>query len=113
MKVSEIVEQLNLKVLGGADGLSKVIEGAYTSDLLSDVMGNVEDGCVWITLQTHKNVMAVASLRDLAAIILVREYQPEDDMLEKANEEGVPVLSTTLGAFEISGKLYQLLNTAN
>lgn len=110
MTVKEIVEKLNLKVLGGSEGLSNNVEGAYTSDLLSDVMGNIEDGSVWITLQTHKNVMAVASLRDTSAVILVRSYEPDIDMLEKANEEGIPVLSSTLGAFEISGKLYKLLN---
>lgn len=110
MTVKDIVEKLNLKVLGGESGLNNEITGAYTSDLLSDVMGNIEDGNVWITLQTHKNVMAVASLRDTSAIILVRNYPPEPDMLEKANEEDLPVLQTDLGAFEISGKLYQLIN---
>ena len=110
MKVKDIVDKLELSVLGGSAGLQNEITGAYTCDLLSDVMGNIEDGNVWITLQTHKNVMAVASLRDSSAIILVRGYQPEADMLEKANEEGLPVLSTKMGAFEVSGKLYQLLN---
>lgn len=111
MNVKEIVAKLNLKVLGGEEGLNKNVLGAYTSDLLSDVMGNIEDESIWITLQTHKNVMAVASLRDTSAIILVRGYEPEPDMLAKANEEDVPVLSTSLGAYEISGKLYQLLNS--
>lgn len=109
MKVKDIIEALDLKVLGGEEGVINEITGAYTSDLLSDVMGNIEDGHVWITLQTHKNVMAVASLRDTSAIILVRDFQPEPDMLAKANEEGLPVLSTNMGAFETSGKLYEIL----
>lgn len=110
MKVKDIAEKLDLEVLGGVKGLDNEITGAYTSDLLSDVMGNILDGNVWITLQTHKNVMAVASLREASAVILVRKYQPEPDMLEKANEEDIPILATDMGAFEISGKLYQLLN---
>ncbi len=110
MKVKDIVDKLNLEVLGGETGLDNEITGAYTSDLLSDVMGNIQDGNLWITLQTHKNVMAVASLREASAVILVRKYQPEPDMLEKANEENIPILATEMGAFEISGKLYQLLN---
>lgn len=111
MQVKDLIGQLNLKVLGGEQGLSKKISGAYTSDLLSDVMGNIMDGQVWITLQTHLNVMAIASLRDASAVILVNNHQPAPDMLEKANEEGIPVLSTSEATFEISGKLYQILNS--
>ncbi|MGE4288033.1 MAG: DRTGG domain-containing protein [Salinivirgaceae bacterium] len=110
MTVNDILSKLNLSVLGGEQGLTKEITGAYTCDLLSDVMGNVDDGNIWITLQTHKNVMAIASLRDLSAVILVKGLQPDADMLEKANEEGIPVLSTKEQAFEISGKLFQLFH---
>lgn len=110
MNVKDIVAALKLKVLGGIAGLENKITGAYTSDLLSDVMGNVNDGNVWITLQTHKNVVAIASLREVSAIILVKNLQPDADMLEKANQEGIPVLGTPQETFEISGKLYQLLN---
>jgi predicted transcriptional regulator len=110
MKVSEIVEKLDLTVVGGVEGLENEITGGYSSDLLSDVMGNIKDANVWITLQTHKNVMAIASLRDTSAVILVKGLQPDVDMLEKANEEGIPVLVTDMETFEVTGKLYQLLN---
>jgi predicted transcriptional regulator len=110
MTVNDILSKLNLSVLGGEQGLNKEVSGAYTCDLLSDVMGNVDDGNIWITLQTHKNVMAIASLRDLSAVILVKGLQPDADMLEKANEESIPVLSTHEQAFEISGKLFQLIH---
>ena len=65
MKVQELVDKLGLKVLAGAQGLDREIDGCYISDLLSDVMGNAMEGNIWITLQTHKNVMAVASLKEL------------------------------------------------
>lgn len=110
MKVKEIIEKLNLTILGGNEGLQNEITGGYTSDLLSDVMGNVGDGNVWITLQTHKNVMAIASLRDISAVVLVKGLKPDDDMLEKANEEGIPVLGTEMETFEVTGKLFNLLN---
>jgi len=110
MKVNDLITQLNLKVLGGNNGLQKEVTGAYSSDLLSDVMGNIQDGQVWITLQTHLNVMAIASLRDASAIILVNNHQPAPDMLEKANEEAIPVLSTCEPTFEVAGKLYQILH---
>lgn len=110
MIVKELVEKLNLTVFAGAEGLSRQITGGYTSDLLSDVMGNADAGRVWITLQSHKNVMAIASLKDLAAVIIVNNGKPEPDMAVQANVEGIAVLGTSLGAFEISGVVYSLLN---
>jgi len=109
MKVSDLVEKFGLKVFSGGAGLNNEITGGYVSDLLSDVMGNAEEGKVWITLQTHQNVMAIASLKDLAAVILVKGFEPEEDTIEHSNEEGVPVLGTDLGTFEISGELFNAL----
>jgi len=109
MNISEIIKQLNLTVIAGKEGIENEITGGYTSDLLSDVMGNIKDGNIWVTLQTHKNVMAIASLRDVSAVVLVKGLKPDADMLEKANEEGIPVLGTDEETFEITGKIYNLL----
>ena len=110
MKVQELVEKLNLKVLSGANGLDREIDGCYISDLLSDVMGNAMEGNIWITLQTHKNVMAVASLKEMSCIILVKNLDASDDTKEQSNEEGIPFLSTDMQTYETVGKIYQLLN---
>ncbi len=110
MKVSDLVEKLELEVYSGDKGLSNLVVGGYTSDMLSDVMGCANEDHVWITLQTHKNVMAVASLKDLAGIILVKGYKPDSDMEAESNVLGIPVLGTNLESFEISGLLYRLLN---
>ena len=110
MTVQELVNALNLKVFCGQDNLDREIKSGYTSDLLSDVMGFAKEGQVWITLQTHKNVLAIASLKELAAILLVKGNQPEEDMLEQAIEEGIPVLGTDEQTFETTGKVYQLIN---
>jgi len=110
MNVKDIIERLELKVYSGKDGLNNEVVEGYTSDLLSDVIGNAQAGAVWITLQTHKNVMAIASLKDLAAVILVKDLQPDEDMAEQSNSEGIPVLGTSKSAFDISGALYNLLN---
>jgi len=110
MKVRELVEKLNLKVLSGENGLDNEIDGCYVSDLLSDVMGNAEMGNVWVTLQTHKNVMAIASLKELACVILVKGLTASDDTMEQSNEEGIPFLSTEMQTYETVGKIYQLLN---
>ncbi len=110
MKVSDIIEKLDLKVIGGAEGLQNEITGGYTSDLLSDVMGNVDEGDVWITLQTHRNVMAVASLKEVAAVIIVKGLEADENTISQSNDEGIPLLSSEMETFELSGKLYQMLN---
>jgi serine kinase of HPr protein (carbohydrate metabolism regulator) len=109
MKVSDIVKKLGLKVHSGGMGLDREIKGGYVSDLLSDVMGNADAGMVWITLQTHKNVMAIASLKDLAAIILVKGLIPDADMAAQSETENIPVLGTGEQSFEIGGRLYDLI----
>jgi predicted transcriptional regulator len=109
MKITDIIQVLDLKVISGHNGLSNEISGGYVSDLLSDVMGNAKEGQVWITLQTHQNVVAIASLKDISAIILVKGSFPEEDTIEKSNTENVPVLCTDLDTFSIAGRLYELL----
>jgi len=109
MKISDLVRILNLKVISGQNGLSNEITGGYVSDLLSDVIGNATEGQVWITLQTHQNVVAVASLKDLAAVIIVKGSLPETDTIEKSNVENIPVLSTGMDTFNISGRLFEIL----
>lgn len=113
MTVKELVNELNLRVFCGKAGMEQEINGGYTSDLLSDVMGHAEAGNVWITLQTHKNVAAIASLKDLAAIILVKDFTPDDDMLAKAIEDEIPVLGTGEQTFDVSAKVFNCLNAVN
>ncbi len=110
MKVKELVEKLDLQIFCGEENLDNEIKGGYASDLLSDVMGFAKEGHVWVTLQTHKNVIAIASLKELAAIVLVKGNKPEPDMLEQAKEEGIPVLGTAEQTFETVGRIYSLLN---
>lgn len=109
MKVSEIVETLGLVVYSGKEGLDNEITNGYTSDLLSDVMGSADSGMIWVTIQTHKNVMAIASLKELAAVVLVKGEQPEADTAQQSNLEGIPILGTDLDTFEITGMIYTLL----
>jgi predicted transcriptional regulator len=110
MKVKELVDKLGLKVFSGAKGMENAVTGGYACDLLSDVMGHSNQGDIWVTLQTHKNIMAIASLKDLAAIVLVKGLTPDDDALQKSNEENIPILGTELQAFEITGKIYSLIS---
>jgi len=109
MKITDIITGLNLKVISGHNGLANEITGGYVSDLLSDVMGNASEGQVWITLQTHQNIIAVGSLKEIAAIIIVKGYMPDTETIDKSNIENIPVLSTELDTFTIAGRLYDLL----
>ena len=108
MTVKEIIEKLDLQCLNEAN-LEAEVTGAYSSDLLSDVMGNARSGQVWITMQTHKNVSAIAALKDIPAVIIVRGGVPDDDMLEHAKEEDICILVSQDATFQVCGKLYQLL----
>jgi predicted transcriptional regulator len=109
MKIADLVAELKLTVYSGGKGLVREIKGGYVSDLLSDVMGNAKEGQVWVTLQTHKNVLAVASLKDLAGIILVKGAKPDQDTIIKSDEEDIPVMGTDDDTFIIAGKLYEFL----
>ncbi len=109
MKVKEIIEKLQLNALTGQKNLDVEVTGGYTSDLLSDVIANSKEGNLWITLQIHQNTIAVAKLKDLAGIIIVNNREPDEDTLKKAEEENVPILCSTDRAFEVSGKLYELI----
>ncbi len=111
MKVKDIIEKLHLEVLAGQDKLDVEVTGGYTSDLLSDVIANSKEGNLWITLQTHQNIIAVAKLRDLVGIIIVNNREPDEASLQKAKEENVPLLVSKEMAFEVSGKLYELIGS--
>ena len=111
MTVADLIRELGLEVFCAGGGLDAVVEGGYTSDLLSDVMGHADSGRVWITLQAHKNVVAIASLKDLAAVIIVKGFKPDPETLELASREGVVLLGSAEQEFELSGKIYALLNS--
>ena len=106
MKLRELVKKFNLEVKCAADRLDRKIEGGYVSDLLSDVIANGKAGDLWVTLQIHQNIVGVASLKNLAAIIIINGRQPEEDTIEKAENEGIPIMVSKISAFELVGRLY-------
>ncbi len=110
MKVKELVKELNLEVINPGENMERTISGGYASDLLSDVMGHSKPDMVWITLQAHVNVIAVASLKDLAAIILVHGQLPDVEVIEKAREEGISLLGTVSDTFLTAAKVYESLH---
>ena len=108
MKLTELIQKLNLSVRSAKGNLEHEITGGYASDLLSDVLANSEEGNIWITLQIHQNIVGVASIKDLAGIILVNGREPEPQTIEKAEAENMPVMVSELPTFELVGRLYNL-----
>ena len=106
ISLKDIVQQLDLKIVTG--DIDRQVSAGYSSDLLSDVIANAQKDNIWITLQTHINIVAVANLQELAGIILVNGRQPEEATLKKAEQENIPIMLTELSTFEIVGKLYEL-----
>jgi predicted transcriptional regulator len=106
MTVRDVAQELGLTICCGEEGLNRQVTGAYAGDLLSDVIANSMAGNVWITMQVHVNIVAVAALKELSAIILVNGRRPSEDTLQRAHEEKVAILSAADQAFKVAGRLY-------
>ncbi len=109
MNIREVMDLLASDVKTTKGDLGRAVTGCYISDLLSDVIANAKDGEVWITLQTHPNIVAVASLKNLAGIIITNKRTPEEETLKKAEDEHITVAVSPLTTFEAGGLLYKLL----
>jgi hypothetical protein len=106
MTVREAAAALGGQIAVGDADASREVQGGYVSDLLSDVMANAQEGALWVTLQRHSNVVAVAVLKGLAGIVLVNGRAPEPDTITRATEEHVVIITTPLDAFDAVGMLY-------
>lgn len=108
MRVRELIERLGLTLVAGASGLERPVNGGHCGDLLSDVMANAPHGCVWLTVQGHQNIVAVALLREMAAVVLVGGRQPEEETRRKADREGIPLATTADSAYALAGRMHAL-----
>ena len=111
---------MKLKEVRGILGAELTCRGSYpdcgerdvrfcrASDLMSDVIANAKQGDLWITLQIHQNIVAVAVMKSISAIILVNSREPEAETVQKAEAEKVPIMISSLPAFELAGRLFEL-----
>ncbi len=111
MVISEITSRLGFSVL--AEGKDCDVTNGYVADLLSDVIANAKEGCIWITVQRHLNIIAVAQLKKVAAVLVPEGCILEANVLERATKEGIYILQGMGDAFEICGRLYGLLQQSN
>ena len=83
------------------------LTGCYISDLLSDVLANARPGVLWVTIQTHRNVVSVASMKDIAAVLFTCGRKPGAAVIAEAAGENIWLLNTTLTTYEAAGKLWE------
>lgn len=100
MKISTLINNFDMKPL--TDIKDRDITGCYIGDLLSWVMGRATMGDAWITIMNNINVVAVASLTDAACVILCEGVTLDDNVTEKANSEGISILSTEKTAYQVA-----------
>lgn len=110
MKLNEIEGALNLKLVTKTTNIDREIRGGYASDLLSWVMAHAKENYVWITIQSHQNIVAVASLLNLTAIIIAEDASIDDNTIKKAEQENIPIYSCDKSIYEICGILYNLFS---
>ena len=106
MKLREVMDKLRLEHVCGE--LDKEVVHGYTCDLLSEVMGNAKPGTLWVTVHSHMNIIAVATITGIRGIILCNGHDYGDQTIEKAKEEGITLFKTQENSFVVSGKLYAL-----
>jgi hypothetical protein len=109
MELKKIVEKTGLQLLNGTElDLAKGIAGCYIGDLLSNVMAHAEEADLWLTVQTHQNVIAVAQLLNLGGVVFVEGHLPQEETIAKAQKEKIPLFSTKVSAYELAGCLSKM-----
>lgn len=108
MKVSELIEKTGWKNSSTEASNDSEITGVYVGDLLSWVMGKGEHGQAWITVQSHINVIAVAVLLEFSCVIISDGVAIPDDVLQKAKEENLAIISSNCSSYQSTKKLIEL-----
>lgn len=107
MNIQTLIDSQQFKLFTPNTDLNREITGVYTCDLLSWVMANGKQGNAWITVQTHQNILAVASLLEFSCIILPDNLEPDAGVIEKAEAEEIPLVGTSLGPYDIFKIFYE------
>lgn len=108
MKINDILKEITHTLVAGHEFLDRDVKAGYCSDLLSRVMAKGPKNGLWITVQTHTNIVAVATLLEIACIIIPEDISIDPNTIEKAKEEEIVIISSPLSAFELAGKLYSM-----
>lgn len=107
MNVKELVEIVQGNVLNPQVSLNHELKGGCGADLMSDVLASVKPDAVLLTGLCNIQVVRTAQMADVRAIVFVRGKMPQADTITLATREGIPLISTPFGMFELCGRLYQ------
>ena len=107
MQLKDVVQLIEGKVLTGAANLGREVEGGCGADLMSDVLASVQPQAVLLTGLCNPQVVRTAQMADVAAIVFVRGKIPAQEVIDLANEEKIPLITTPCGMFELCGRLYK------
>jgi hypothetical protein len=105
VKLQPLIAALRAEPL--TDNLPESLTGCYISDLLSDVLAHAEPGMIWLTIQTHRNVVSVAATKDVAIVLFTCGRKPNVEIIAEAEAEGIALLTTPLTTYEAAGKLWE------
>jgi hypothetical protein len=108
ISLKEVIEKVEVETLSSVPSVDRQVTGGYASDLLSCVIKGAKKDTIWVTLQSHLNVVAVASLLGLAGVIVTEGNRPDPDTLSKAENEGVVLMATPKTTFTVVGELNSL-----
>ena len=106
MRIAEIVEKTGLEALTAWE--DHEVTGAYVSDMSSDIITGAPSGCLLLTLQTHKSLIAAANVVDAGVVVYAHAKRPGDDVLELAGRVGIPLFCTGDDTWTYAVKLFEL-----
>ena len=107
MKIKEVAQKLELEKVVGGD-LTSEVKGGHVGDLLSNVMGRAQADDLWITIQGHQNVAAIALLTDVAGVVVAEDMEIDEDTITKAEEKNINLFQSQLSSYQLAGQLYEL-----
>ncbi|MDR2630815.1 MAG: hypothetical protein LBC60_07820 [Spirochaetaceae bacterium] len=107
MTIRELAARIGAEIIQG-EFEDVNLRGAYASDLLSDVLAHAAEGDALLTVQAHKNTVAVAAAKHLPLIIIANSQPVPPDMEDAARARGIALLRTGKNQFTLSGELYEL-----
>lgn len=108
MLLEQILEVIPLKLVSKAGQEKQPVSAAFVSDILSDVMAKAPRHSIWITNQTHENVIAIAFFKELTAVVFTNGLLPGQESIDKANIKNIALYTVDLNAFDMAGRLYAM-----
>ncbi len=107
MLLQEVVNLISGKILTAEPDLQAEVAGGCGADLMSDVLASAQPHAVLLTGLCNPQVVRTAQIADVAAIVFVRGKVPTQDVIDLANSEGIPLITSPYGTFELCGRLYR------